>query len=511
MRGWRERLGRLLNVSFDILAERANFKSSSPDDNVLTEARNLRNMTVTQTPLLGEENTPLHVAPGGSAGTGFEGATPRHQVAFTPNPLATPLRPSVASSETPRDLAEGVSATPLRTPVRDNLSINPEDFTPGVTETPRDLRVRLSTSKRMLQVGFKNLPRPENNFELVVPDEEVSEEGDAEVGDGVEDAAQRDERNKKKREEEERRELARRSEVIKRGLPRPVNVDVSGLFDGLNLAEYDGDEGEDEYQYGSRLLNTELVQLVHHDSIVYPLPGTTRPGSSVSTYTPPDDDLLERASSEINQELASLLGFPSASPAQVKEGLMKLAKAEAEGLGREGWKESWACVRERLVYDVRTKRWVEPTELSEAERVEGYGYLLEQKRETMSKESAKLAKVEKKLGIILGGYQRVGQSIAERIESGFEKLREAWIELGAFKRLKESEEGVVGQKRVRMLQEEVEKLEVREKLGQARYEDLGKLREDMVGRVAELEERFMEFAERINEERMREMEEANVP
>jgi pre-mRNA-splicing factor CDC5/CEF1 len=59
---------------------------------VLTEALNLRNMTVTQTPLLGEENTPLHVAPGGGdAGTGFEGATPRHQYAFTPNPLATPF------------------------------------------------------------------------------------------------------------------------------------------------------------------------------------------------------------------------------------------------------------------------------------------------------------------------------------------------------------------------------------------------------------------------------------
>jgi len=35
--------------------------------------------------------------------------------------------------------------------------------------------------------------------------------------------------------------------------------------------------------------------------------------------------------------------------------------------------------------------------MSEAETVEGYGYMLEH----MSKESAKLGKVEKKLGIIL--------------------------------------------------------------------------------------------------------------
>ena len=64
--------------------------SSQPtEDNILSEVRNTRSMTIAQTPLLGDENTPLHLGPGG--GTGFEGATPRHQVAFTPNPLATPL------------------------------------------------------------------------------------------------------------------------------------------------------------------------------------------------------------------------------------------------------------------------------------------------------------------------------------------------------------------------------------------------------------------------------------
>lgn len=69
----------------------------------MSEARNLRNMVIAQTPLLGEENTPMHTGPAG--GTGFEGATPQHQVAFTPNPLATPLRAGLSdSSATPRDV-----------------------------------------------------------------------------------------------------------------------------------------------------------------------------------------------------------------------------------------------------------------------------------------------------------------------------------------------------------------------------------------------------------------------
>ena len=469
------------------------------DDTVLAEARNLRNMTVAQTPLLGEENTPLHVAPG----LGFEGATPRHQVAFTPNPLATPIRQGITGSETPR-LDEGVSATPLRTPLRDSLSINPEEFAPSLNETPRNQRSRVSASKRALQAAFINLPKPENNFELVVPDEEA--EGDDVDGEvEMEDAARRDARIRQQKEEEERRELARRSEVIKRGLPRPVNVDVSGMFERLNLVDPDGDED----QVASQLLNSELVQLVQHDSIAYPLPGTTRPGASVSTYIPPDDDSLEQASNEIHQELAKLLGFPAASPGQVKEGLMKLAKAEADdeaGIGHGDWEGSWFSIKNRLVYDVKSAQWVEPTELSQDERVKGYEYLLEQKKVNMAKESVKLAKVEKKLGIILGGYQRVAQNLSERVETGFEKLRQASIEKDVFTKLKEGEEGVVGHRRVIMLEEEVGKLEVRERMGQARYEELGKIREEMSERVAELEERVMEFAERVNEERLREME-----
>ena len=96
-------------------------------------------MTMAQTPLLGEENTPIHSGPAG--GTGFEGATPRHQVAFTPNPLATPMH------------AGGLG--------------------PGAT--PRSEAGVSSSNKRALKAGFMNLPKPENNFELLVPEDEEEE------------------------------------------------------------------------------------------------------------------------------------------------------------------------------------------------------------------------------------------------------------------------------------------------------------------------------------------------
>jgi pre-mRNA-splicing factor CDC5/CEF1 len=85
------------------------------EDNVLAEARNLHNVTMAQTPLLGEENTSMHLAPG--SGTGFTSATPQHQVAFTPNPLATPMYGGATNiSNTPREDPSTVAGTPLRTP-----------------------------------------------------------------------------------------------------------------------------------------------------------------------------------------------------------------------------------------------------------------------------------------------------------------------------------------------------------------------------------------------------------
>ncbi|KAJ7940920.1 pre-mRNA splicing factor component-domain-containing protein [Mycena leptocephala] len=269
-------------------ARMARTPRTAPSDNVMAEARNLRNMSMAQTPLLGDENTPLHVGPGG--GTGFEGATPRHQVAFTPNPLATPLRADgMDGSATPR--GDGVSATPLRTPMRDNLSINPEGFTP-VGHTPREQRLRNNSAKRALKAGFLSLPTPENNFELLVPEEEDEEDAVNGMAHSEEDAAERDAKLKRLREEAERKALARRSQVVQRGLPRPANVDVDGLLQRLNIGEDDSE--------AQRLINKELAELLQHDVIAHPIPGTSRAGGTLSMYEMPADEDVDAAKALIH-------------------------------------------------------------------------------------------------------------------------------------------------------------------------------------------------------------------
>jgi pre-mRNA-splicing factor CDC5/CEF1 len=460
----------------------------------MAEARNLRNMTIAQTPLLGDENTPLHSTPG--EGTGFESATPRHQVAFTPNPLATPRDPSMDPSMTPR--ADGsILATPLRTPMRDSLSINPGDgMTPMAPSTPRELRLKESSTKRALKAGFMNLPKPENNFELLVPEDE---EPDESIIDGVqlsqEDAAERDARVKKRIEEQQRKELARRSQAIQRELPRPANVDITTLMEELRV-----DDADTELAPALQMVHAEMAKLLEHDSIVHPIPGTSRPGGSLSGYELPPDDFVDLAKAAVHMELAASLGFPDASADQIRQGLAATTNwDEVDDV------QPWAAIRQELVLDPSTRLWAELGAVPPEQRIAGYNSQLEESREKMAREASKTSKTEKKLNVTLGGYQVRSKALAKRVTDAFAELQQVKTDYESFARLKSHEE-ITGPGRITTLRDEVERLERREKLLQARYAELEADKRETDARVGALEEKIMLEAEAMNEAALAEME-----
>ncbi|KAI0792943.1 pre-mRNA splicing factor component-domain-containing protein [Abortiporus biennis] len=468
-------------------------RTAPQQDNVMTEARNLRNMVIAQTPLLGDENTPLH-AP--AEGTGFEGATPRHQVAFTPNPLATPRNGPGDVLATPSAHPSMTGATPLRTPIRDNLSINPENQFSMIGDTPREQRIRTSSTKNALKNAFMSLPKPENNFELLVPEDEEGGEVSDRV-ETVEDAAERDARLRRQREELERRAFARRSQVVQQNLPRPPNVNVEQLLEKLNLGEKDVEDGLED---ATQLVHAELVQLLRHDSIAHPIPGTSLPGGTKSSYVTPSDDDVSAAKVEIHKELAMSVGYPDANDVQLKEGLVALA-----GLEDVDDTLSWTSIRQRLAFDPTTKTWVEPQQLSAEQRMEGISQLLNKGREIMSVEAQKAGKAEKKLGVVLGGYQARSKALVKRINDAFEELQNTKLEYESFSRLRMNE-AVTGPARVSTLKEEVDRLESRENRLQSRYAELESERRELESRVSELEEKVMLEAEALNEAALAELE-----
>ena len=340
-----------------------------------------------------------------------------------------------------------------------------------------------------LKAGFLSLPKPENNFELLVPeDEEDVMDINGELL-SEEDAAERDARLRRKQEEEERKALARRSQVVQLGLPRPANVDPDSLLSDLTSNADDDDVWQ--------LVSSELVQLLRHDSIAHPIPGTSLPGGTVSHYQIPDDDAMDTARSEIHKELATSLGFPNANQEQIRDGLAALYKSEP----KPDESTSWAGIRRKLAFDATSKTWLEPSKLSLETRITGYTALLNECRETMTREASKSSKSEKKLGVTLGGYQARSMVLAKRITNAFDELQKTKVDYESFSKLRINE-SIAGPRRVEALREEVEKLEQREKLLQGRYSELDMERRESEGRIAVLEEKIMAEAEALNDAAM---------
>jgi len=360
--------------------------------------------------------------------------------------------------------------------------------------------MRVDSTKRSLQASFKSLPEPENNFELLVPDDEGEDDTESGKALSEEDAAERDARIKRLKEEVERAALARRSQVVQHGLPRPPNVDLERRFDDLSLVP----PPEGEHEAVQRLIDLELAQLMKHDSVAHLIPGTAHPGGTPSTYEPPPDAYVAAAKAAVHRELAGTLGFPNAPEEQVRNAVRALAVGDDAAVDESA---SWVRLRGTLVLDTASRSWLPAEDLDADARAAGYKAALEERRATVGREAARAAKVEKKLGVTLGGYTTRAEELGKRLGTASVAIRETAVEYESFGRLRATETAM-GPARVATLKEEVDRLEGRERTLQSLYAELEKEKREAEGRVGALEERVMEEAEMLNEAALAEMEAA---
>jgi pre-mRNA-splicing factor CDC5/CEF1 len=350
-------------------------------------------MTQTLSSLLGGENTPLH-----DSGTGFN-AIPQRDVIATPNPLATPLRPmngSVATMTRP-------GATPLRTP-RDTLALN----------TTYDLDADKIVLQK-LRAGFASLPKPKNDFELVLPDEADEDEDMTEAEPlSVEDREEQDRKLRLAREAEELAALERRSQVLKRNLPRPKHFDPEILLAHVNAAT-------DSIQ---AIIAREMMSLILHDASRYPLPDTVP--------APPMTDFVEYSAADMASAQAEI----------AKEGA-------PPAISGYDWSDDETDDMDSILPSV-----------------------IEAKVTSLAPQGNKL---EKKLSLTLGGYQARQGTIEGKIKEVTEAIEQARIDLQVYRALQAGEQ-VAAPERVRSLVEEVEILERREREGQERFKKLAEMR-----------------------------------
>lgn len=416
-------------------------------DKIMLEAQAIMALTHVDTPLKGGLNTPLHQ-------TDFSGSLPSQNQIATPNTvLATPFRSTRQDgSATPGFLTPGsaamvpvgsnnsistVSRIDAQTPgsqhgsytpafVRDKLNINPDDGM-SVTETPAAYKNYQKQMKTSLRDGLAALPAPRNDYEIVVPehDDGVTEQMD--IDNVVEDQADIDARYVAKDKADRAAELARRSQVIQRDLPRPLDINTTILRPPSEMNNLT------DLQKAEELIKQEMVTMLHYDGLVNPVsaPGLIKKQSALqqlqtyldhNRYEEFEEDELIVAKDMLAEEMQ----------------IVKTGMAHGE-LSIESYSQVWKECLSQVLYLPSQNRYTRANLASKKDRFESAEKKLEQNRKHMAREAKRCGKIEKKLKILTGGYQARAKALSKQLLDTHEQIELNQLSLSTFKYLAEQE------------------------------------------------------------------------
>ncbi|OCT81354.1 hypothetical protein XELAEV_18028173mg [Xenopus laevis] len=439
-------------------------KTPAAQDRILQEAQNLMALTNVDTPLKGGLNTPLHESD-------FSGVTPQRQVVQTPNTvLSTPFRTPSQSSEgitprggmTPKPV---IGATPGRTPLRDKLNINPEDGTVDYND-PFYIKQMERESREHLRLGLLNLPAPKNDFEIVLPENAERELEDRDQDDSiVEDAADIEARKQAMREAQRAKELKNRHKAVQKALPRPSEVNET-ILRPVNV-----EPPLTDLQKSEEMIKKEMIVMLHYDTLHHPYAdnvGGKRgkvPGSAAAN-----------AESIAFLEHMPYVKYSKEELKQAEEVLQQEMEVVKQGMGHgdlsiDSYNQVWEECYSQVLYLPGQGRYTRANLASKKDRIESLEKRLEINRGHMTAEAKRAAKMEKKLKILLGGYQSRAMGLIKQLNEIWDQYEQANLELGTFEELKVHEDTAIP-RRIECLKEDVQRQEERERELQQRFAEL---------------------------------------
>ncbi|KAJ2777593.1 Pre-mRNA-splicing factor cef1 [Coemansia javaensis] len=422
-------------------------------DRIMNEALAQRAMAAQSTPLLGGgDGSADYAVPGQAAG--LRGAQPPGGTLATPNPLATPLR-------------AGLAAGPGMTAVRDELGLNTPAPGAGAGATSRERKAAARGLREQLARKLAAIPEPKNEFEIVVPEPAPADKDDAAAAAaaavdgvaalridppaGVEDQADIDQRLDAERRCAAELELQRRSQSVKRGLPRP-----DMLADGALVAVRDAAIPGAVLD----LIGDEMRALVLHDAHAHPVPDAPPlraqgPGAAPALEELPDD-ILEAARRLVEAEMAEMLG-------EMRSAYERLAGHAGDAL--------WGAAEAAAVWLPQAQAYAPTHTVGAADWIEKHRRDLASRREAVAEEAARAAKTERKLGVALGGYQARAKALGDKIRAAHQEYEQARLDADAFARLHTLEQAAIPA-RIEKAEAETRAVEAREAQLQAEYQAL---------------------------------------
>ena len=486
------------------------------------EAMNLRALTAGQTPLLGEENAELLAGGAGTGATlnGEAAASSNASAAYGATPMlgggglddataggrtaktnATPL--TFASSH--RDeLGLNAGAAQARPPSMlrsvtdhedDAASIGASSFgastfassraNMSLREIAKEERRRSKRARRDLEEALANLPAPQFEYELAVPEDVTMEEADEDERVGmvmtVKDRADEDREELDRLKREAERLYEEQSSVMKRSeLPRPRGGAVVARLDNEDIDE------------ATKLINTEMATLINHDASSNPIIPDKSDPIVASVVSGGKKDKKKKRKLSAMEEI-----IPEVSLDYFSE----VALDHAKGLLAEEFKGVIQDKRDEVsksggVYyegdaDV-INATVSDTLKASSDSASGVSFLMDKKQTGWSSEANNIAtlqaeytalqaatkvltksctKLEQKLHIQTGGYTQRSTALIDSTLHSFAELQHSRIEQAVYTRLRGHEvKGV--QLRSEQLAEDVERLEKEEMEKQRKYGEL---------------------------------------
>lgn len=361
---------------------------SMASNRLMQEAETIMALTHVETPLKGGTNTPLH-------STDFSKTLPTSLVVATPNTvLATPFQMNreTEASTTPRfQTPDGKSNDKNHTPLlaRDKLNINIEEC-----EVPFTMKKNQKKIKELLREKLSTLPTPKNDYEIVVPEDVIEEVKDNIPKAFIEDQSDSDMRLIEEKRSHDIAEMARRSQVIQRNLPRPIEINTTILRPPTDMV------GLTDLQRAEELIKQEMITMLHYDGMLSPVASkadTVKKQSCMQHY---QQFLKENPYHEIEDE-----DLKNAN--DLLENEMKVVKfGMAHGdLSLENYSQVWQECLSQVLFLPSQNRYTRANLASKKDRFEAAERKLEQNRKHMAREAKRCGKIEKKMKILTGGYQ----------------------------------------------------------------------------------------------------------
>jgi len=423
-------------------------------DHIGEMALNIMHMQNVDTPLKGGQNTPMVQDFSRTLAAQRADLQTPNTVLTTPairaygeegsNAIATP-------GMTPRSTMSG--ATPGATPVHDKLNINSYEQTPNRSAADEKRRVR----ERLAM-----LPKPTNDFEVVLPgeDEELNadeDEEDAADPSFVEDAADVLTRQQEAIALAEKESMARRHAAVRKGLPRPTAVNETVLRGHS--------KDMDEMQHIEELIKREMITMLHHDAL-----------HNTSANQAPSKQNKKAQSAQSHVNYLKKHEYEEVEPEDLEEAKEMLAaemkmmqeSSQQKNLTLDTFDSVWHECYSRLLYLPSTNKYTHRDRATKKERIESLAMQLTTNREHMTREARKASKIEKKLKILCGGYMTRNAMLVKQIAETNESLEQSHIQLCTFEELLRRERGAVV-KRQAAIKEDVRKQVERENVLQEQY------------------------------------------